>query len=86
MYDNINEKIDVIALFGRNHRDARPFRLKWKGREYDVRTVDYVYRQKSGEKLMYYFCVTDGANFFELKFDANDLGWTVNRVWNDDPH
>lgn len=86
MYEDIDEKIDVIALFGRKHRDAKPFRIKWKGREYDVQTVDYVYRRKIGDKIMYYFCVTDGANWFELQFDSNDLGWQIHRVWNENPY
>jgi hypothetical protein len=85
MYENINEKIDIVAIFGKELRDVKPFRIRWKGREYTIESVDYVHRVKKGDKVFYYFSCTDGINFFELQFDSSDLGWFINKVWDENP-
>jgi hypothetical protein len=83
VYENIEEKIEIVAIFGKGHRAVKPFRMKWKGREYNITNVDYVHRVKKGDKILYYFSCSDGTNFFELQFDTSDLGWLINRVWDE---
>lgn len=81
MYEVINEKVDVVALFGRGFNDVRPFKLRWGGREFKITQVGYVHKVREGQKLIHVFSCSDGVNFFELRFDAHDLKWVLGRTW-----
>ena len=81
MYETINEKIDVIAIFGTGFHDARPFKLKWGGKEHIITKIGYKHKVREGRKVIHVFSVTDGVQFFELRFDASDLQWILGRVW-----
>lgn len=81
MYEKINEKIDVVALFGRGFQDVIPFKIKWNKKEYKIEQVGYVHKVREGRKVIHVFSCTDGSNFFELRFDADDLKWILGRTW-----
>lgn len=81
MYEIINEKIDVVAIFGRGFLDAKPFRLKWQGRSYTITQIGYKHKLREGQKIIHVFSCTDGATFFELRFDGDDLKWILAKVW-----
>ena len=76
---NINEKIEVQALFNDNR--IVPLLFNWRGRDHKVERVTQVWEAPIGErKIRYFFAVTDGLNFFELCFDTSDLSWSLCRV------
>ncbi len=81
MYETINEKIDVIAVFGSGFRDAKPFRIKWQGKDHTITKIGYQHRVKEGRKMIHVFSATDGSTFFELRFDTDELQWLIGRVW-----
>lgn len=80
MYERINERISVVAVFGDTYQDVRPSKLKWKGREFIVKKVGYVHKYKEGKAILHVFSATDGVNFFELVFNAEELSWLIGRV------
>lgn len=75
MYESINQIIQVAALF--KGGQAIPLKFMWNGREYPVRTVNLSYTQYEGRSKIYYFAVSDDSNYFKLRFNSNDLGWTL---------
>ena len=81
MYETINQRIDVIAVFGTGFKDIKPSKIRWGNREYEIKKIGYVHRKRDGNKLMHIFSATDGAQFFELRFDPYDLSWFLQRVW-----
>lgn len=81
MYENIHEKIAAVILFGKGHQDVTPFRIRWKGQDFTITHIDYKHKLKQGNKVLYFFSCNDGTNYFELQFDAADLSWTLNKVW-----
>lgn len=81
MYETINEKVDVVAIFGKGFQDVQPFKLRWNRREYVIAKVGYKHKVKEGKKIIHVFSCSDGSTFFELRFDAEDLAWMIGRVW-----
>lgn len=82
MYEQINQRIAVVAIFGDTYQDVRPFKIKWNGREYLIKKVGYVHKYKEGRTLFHAFSATDGMNFFELLFNTEELSWLLGRVAN----
>jgi hypothetical protein len=80
MYENINEQIAVLVIFGLDRKKVQPCKIKWKGREYLITHVDYQYKYKEGRSVVHVFSVTDGVQYFELKFDSENMKWMLGRV------
>jgi hypothetical protein len=86
MYENINEQISVAVIFSKGAQKVRPFKLKWKDREYEITHVDYQYKYKEGTSIIHVFSVTDGTSFFELQYDSEDLKWMLGRISDNEAH
>jgi hypothetical protein len=80
MYEDINEKIDVVAIFGKGFHDVVPYKIKWRGQDYLIKKVGYRHKVRDGRKIYFVFSMTDGATFFEAKCDAQDVSWMLGRV------
>ncbi len=81
MYEQVDEKIDVLAVFGKGFKDIKPLKFKWGGKEYPITKIGYKHKVTEGRKIIHVFSATDGTNFFELRFDSSDLGWVMGRIW-----
>lgn len=75
MYETINQAVQVAALFKAGQ--AIPLKFMWNGREYPVRKVNLAYTKYEGRSKIYYFAVSDETNYFKLRFNSDDLGWTL---------
>ncbi len=86
-HSRINERVKVYALYKESadrrfpHDRLRPVLFIWRNREYKVRDVTYVWRENRGESEVYHFTVSDGANVFELLYNAKNLDWTLAGVY-----
>lgn len=81
MYETINEKVDVIAVFKKGYEDVRPFRIRWGTKDFEITKIGYHHKYKQGRNTIHVFSCTDGSNFFQLGFDAAQLSWVLERVW-----
>ena len=86
MYENIDEPISVIAIFGKDYKKVRPFKMEWKDKEYLITKVGYVHKYKEGQIMWHVFSATDGTNFFELKYNSEGLHWMLGRVSDNEAH
>lgn len=84
MYESIDEPVSVIAIFGKGYQSIRPFKMQWHDKDYLIRQVGYVHKYKEGVTMWHVFSVTDGINFFELKFNSEELKWILGRVSNNE--
>ena len=80
MYEAINEKIDVVAIFGKAFREVRPFKFRWHSRDYTISEIGYKHMEKQGRDTIYVFSCTDGSAFFELGFNASEVSWLLQKV------
>lgn len=81
MLEKYNDPIEVLVRF--NKKKVEPAVFKWKGRVYNIEKVNLVHRQKQGDDKIYYFSVSDAANFFRLAFHTRDLSWRIEEVYYD---
>ncbi len=75
----IRENIRVAVIFGPGN-SVRPVWFDWRRRKYAVREVTYTWRERQGEATLFHFAVTDGANLFELTYNAVSQLWALTAV------
>ncbi len=79
VYQDIEEPVDVIAVFEKSK--MRPIRFRWKNRVYKISQVTGTWCSEIGRYRYRHFAVMDDAsNFFELSFDERDTAWLLTKV------
>ena len=78
MYEKINDIIEVLAGFKRGQ--IIPYRFKWGVHEYDIKKVNLVHGEMNGRDMLYYFSVSDEANYFKLCFDTGRMVWKLEEM------
>ena len=73
MHQFLNDPIDVTASFCQNR--VTPKHMRWNEREYQIDQVNLVHTAREGQKRIFYFSVSDAANYFKLKLDPEYLEW-----------
>ena len=80
MYQDLDDEIEVIALF--SEHELKPCRFRWKGRVYKVERITGDWSSDVGEAKLRYFALVDStSNFFQLCYDERTLSWRVAKVW-----
>ena len=79
IYQKINERIDVLVDFAGTQ--IRPLVFKWGGRDYQVKKVNLVHMAREGRDKVYYFSVSDEANYFKLKYNTESLEWLLEETY-----
>ena len=74
----LNERVDVIAVFGMGLNPCRPVRFKRaNGREVRVSEIGLVHPVMAGRRTVHIFDVTDGMADYRLEFDSERLTWRL---------
>ncbi len=81
MHAQLNEPIEVLVKFYKSQ--VVPSFFKWRKKTYRVEKVNLVHHEKEGENQIYYFSVSDNANFFRLAFSTRDLSWKMKELYNE---
>ncbi len=72
----LNERVEVIAVFGTGHHPCRPIRFRrTSGREIEVTELGLRHPVPTGLKTLHMFDVTDGGADYRLEFDSERLTW-----------
>jgi hypothetical protein len=80
MYEEINEPIDVIALFT-EHGQLRPYRFRWKSGAFRISKVISTWKVAEVPHLKVHFSVkAQSPDYFELVFDTEKLTWELARI------
>ena len=91
MHEVINEPIEVLASFSPVLTCMRqpaskpciagnkvmPLLFRWLGKKYQVEKLNLVHRERDGEDIIYYFNVSDNANYFKLAFSTRRMSWRL---------
>ena len=54
-----------------------PLLFRWRGKKYQVAKLNLVHRERDGEDVVYYFNVSDAANYFKLAFSTRRMSWRL---------
>lgn len=74
----LNERIEVIAIFGTGLNPCRPVRFKRaSGREIEVTEIGLRHPTTAGRRTIHIFDVTDGGADYRLEFDSDRLTWRL---------
>ena len=80
VYQEINDAVDVLALF--EDGAIKPQRFRWKGHVHRVAQITGTWKTDKGAFRLRQFAVMDeDANFFQLAYDERTAAWKVTRVW-----
>ena len=91
MHEIVNEPIEVLASFlplttcVKTPTDkpqvagnkVMPLLFRWRGKKYQVSKLNLVHRERDGDDVIYYFNVSDAANYFKLAFSTRRLSWRL---------
>ncbi len=79
MFEKINEPVEVLVKF--NKTAVEPTFFKWRSKTYKIEKINLVHREGRGDGKVYYFSVSDNANFFRLAFFTGDLSWRLEELY-----
>lgn len=79
MYENINEPVEVFVGFFK--KKVRPLVFRWRNHKYTINKVNLVHVSYEGKDKIYYFSVTDNANYFKLRFNTESLDWKLMELY-----
>jgi hypothetical protein len=79
MLEKIDEQIEVSVNFG--SQKVMPNFFKWRGKTYTVEKLNLVHKEHDGNDKIYYFSVSDSANYFRLAFFTRDLSWRLEELF-----
>lgn len=91
MHETVDEPIEVLVKFSpvltcvptpmakpkAAGNQVAPLLFRWRGRKYQVSKLNLVHRERDGEDVIYYFNVSDAANYFKLAFSTRRLSWRL---------
>ena len=79
MITEVGESIKVGAVFD-PEQTLQPKWFVWNGRKYTIQRTTFSWKVRDGQRLFLHFAVTDGANLYELTYDALTLSWKLMAV------
>ena len=79
MLEKLDEAIQVQVEF--RGQVVAPRFFKWRDKTYHVEKINMVHKERDGNDKIYYFSVSDNANFFRLAFFTRDLTWKIQELW-----
>jgi len=82
MYNTINQKIKMMALFDGGKIIPKVF--KWQNRDYKVKEISICYEEREGRSINYYFGIeTADGNVMKLRYNDEKLTWWLDEIWSD---
>lgn len=74
----LNERVEVIAVFGAGLNPCRPMKFKRaNGREIAITEIGMRHPTVAGRRTIHMFDVTDGGADYRLEFDSERLTWRL---------
>jgi hypothetical protein len=78
-YEEIGDKVDVIAMF--TGGKIQPLKFRWKERVYRVERINGEWISDQGQTRFYHFSImTTGPDVYEITFNIQNRVWILSRV------
>ena len=79
MLEKLNDPVQVQVQF--KGQAVAPQFFKWRNKTYRIEKINMVHKERDGNDKIYYFSVSDSANFFRLAFFTRDLSWRIQELY-----
>lgn len=73
----INEQVAITSLGFYKNLEAYPKRMEYQGRTYNFIEMGLKCLIKQGEKIAQVMSLSDGACWYQLKYDQSSASWTL---------
>lgn len=80
MHEKYDDPIETLVRF--KDGQVLPCVFRWQGRVYHIEKINMIHKERAGNDMVYYFSVSDKANFFRLAFFTRNLSWRMEEVFN----
>ena len=80
MQEIINQKIDVNTIYKAIGSKLFPYKLRWNGKDYLIKSIGYHHRERRGKVMHHVFSVASDTLDFRLRHDPETLTWTLEEV------
>ncbi|OGC34054.1 hypothetical protein A2311_03950 [candidate division WOR-1 bacterium RIFOXYB2_FULL_48_7] len=74
----VNAIIKVGAVF--RGSNIQPQWFIWENRKYQIKEINYTWRDRRGAEELFCFAVTDDINNYEISFNAKRVNWLLDKV------
>lgn len=76
----LNERVEVIAVFGGGLNPCRPIRVRrLNKKEFEITEIGLRHPTTKGVRTVHIFDVTDGSADYRLELDSERLTWRLTR-------
>lgn len=76
----LNERVEVIAVFGEGLQICRPIRFRRQNKkEIEITEIGLRHPTMRGTRTIHVFDVTDGSADYRIEFDSERLLWHLTR-------
>jgi len=79
MHEVLNDPISILVSFSQDK--VLPLFFKWRNKKYKIEKLNLVHKKRDGKDTIYYFNVSDNANYFKLSFSTKDLAWKIEELY-----
>ncbi len=76
-------KMASVGQLMQYKKQVIPLFFKWRGKTYKIEKINLVHKERDGNDKIYYFSVSDNANYFRLAFFTRDLSWRIEELYYD---
>jgi len=80
MMSDVNEPIEVGAIFGRDKKLIKPVWFIWEREKYFIKEITYIWKSSEGRADLYHFSVTDGENLYHISYSMERMIWRLCNV------
>ncbi|MBU4315600.1 hypothetical protein KJ673_04340 [Patescibacteria group bacterium] len=81
MHQYLNDPIDVSVDF--TNQRVRPHTVCWDNQMYKIKKVNLVHNTNEDGQHIFYFSVSDDANFMKLRLNTQNLEWRLVELYTD---
>ncbi|MBI3980794.1 hypothetical protein HY345_02240 [Candidatus Microgenomates bacterium] len=76
----VSDKISVVAIYDQKKNTFSPRKIKWQERVYEIKKIAFHHQVREGTDLFHIFSATTETVDFLLKFNAQNLIWTLEKI------
>ncbi len=80
MTQTLSEQVSIQMVFDHRVGRAKPQQIFWKNHLYPVTQVGLRHCFRDGRKLFHIFSLISNNLFFRLRFDTENLSWTLEEI------
>lgn len=80
MTQTLSESVSVQIVFDHRLHQAKPQQLFWNNKVYPVTQIGLRHCFREGRKLFHVFSLVSNNLFFRLRFDTENLSWTLEQI------